>query len=133
LVNDPLRVESNDPTAGVNEPSERHREDTDIRAHFQDRHSRAGELLKKKHLVPRNFAVLVERASNVGVVDGVEHRTFAALLEPDVLACPERLYVHTDILASGVCAGAPRYAHSSDLHPPPLSPTRPLPRPPLST
>jgi hypothetical protein len=104
LVHDPLRLESNDPAAGVNEPSERHREDADIRAHFQDRHSGAGELLKEKHLVARDFTVLVKRASNVGVVDGVDHRTFAALLEPDVLACPERLYVHTDILAGGVCA-----------------------------
>jgi len=32
LIHDPLRLESNDPAAGVNEPTERHREDTDIRA-----------------------------------------------------------------------------------------------------
>ncbi len=95
LEHDPLRLESNDLAAWPDKASERHREDPDIRAHFQDRHSGAGELLKEEHLVARDFTVFVQRPSNISIVDGVDHRAFAAMLEADVLTCPERFRIHS--------------------------------------
>jgi len=43
----------------MNQSSDRHGQEADIRAQIQDRHSGADELLKEKHFVVRDFTIFI--------------------------------------------------------------------------